>query len=347
MRSDCAWPPRRGGHAEEGHGWSSDPSRPPDAFATVEWGTRFVALVNGGADVGVFKNLTKKTKDARALKDYESALAAWEEQHEHVSELLEMATNLEETYRQAEQAGFTVRLKPDEHILIGLVGGSGLIEPRSSGGRYQGGSRGVSVRVAKGVRFRVGAHRGTYVPGPDVQKAIDTGGDAYVTTQRVLYTSPERNREWLYKSTVDVFHSDEWVPGFGVTYLSVTNRQKTSGFAYPMDWARTVRDRVLLGMAVFDGTVDDLTGGLQEQHRELLASRPTDPKATATVATKQAEAAALPATTSANETGEGALATSQPAGWYADPSGRHGYRFWDGRWTEHVADAGVQSVDPV
>lgn len=36
-----------------------------------------------------------------------------------------------------------------------------------------------------------------------------------------------------------------------------------------------------------------------------------------------------------------------PAGWYADPSGRFEYRYWDGsKWSEHVSRAGSQSVDP-
>lgn len=35
-------------------------------------------------------------------------------------------------------------------------------------------------------------------------------------------------------------------------------------------------------------------------------------------------------------------------GWHADPLGRHESRYWDGsQWTEHVADAGVQSTDPL
>jgi hypothetical protein len=34
--------------------------------------------------------------------------------------------------------------------------------------------------------------------------------------------------------------------------------------------------------------------------------------------------------------------------WYADPTGRHQYRYWDGSvWTEHVADSGQTSSDPV
>jgi hypothetical protein len=37
-----------------------------------------------------------------------------------------------------------------------------------------------------------------------------------------------------------------------------------------------------------------------------------------------------------------------PAQWAADPTGRHQHRWWDGRqWTEHVADGGVQAVDPL
>jgi uncharacterized RDD family membrane protein YckC len=39
---------------------------------------------------------------------------------------------------------------------------------------------------------------------------------------------------------------------------------------------------------------------------------------------------------------------SAPPAWYADPSGRHEHRYWSGdAWTEHVADRGRQSVDPL
>jgi len=40
--------------------------------------------------------------------------------------------------------------------------------------------------------------------------------------------------------------------------------------------------------------------------------------------------------------------SSSPAGWQSDPRGRHEYRYWDGtQWTEHVANQGVASTDPV
>jgi len=61
------------------------------------------------------------------------------------------------------------------------------------------------------------------------------------------------------------------------------------------------------------------------------------------------------ATAAAGRRGNVVAAADEPApappggpapGWYADPSGRHQYRYWDGAsWTVHVADDGVQSDD--
>ncbi len=42
------------------------------------------------------------------------------------------------------------------------------------------------------------------------------------------------------------------------------------------------------------------------------------------------------------------LADGLEAGWHPDPYRRHQHRYFDGAtWTEHVSDAGAQSVDPV
>jgi hypothetical protein len=35
-------------------------------------------------------------------------------------------------------------------------------------------------------------------------------------------------------------------------------------------------------------------------------------------------------------------------GWHPDPQGRHEFRYWDGtRWSDHVADRGVATVEPI
>lgn len=39
--------------------------------------------------------------------------------------------------------------------------------------------------------------------------------------------------------------------------------------------------------------------------------------------------------------------TESPDGWYADPWGRHEYRYFESQaWTQHVSDGGVPSIDP-
>jgi hypothetical protein len=44
---------------------------------------------------------------------------------------------------------------------------------------------------------------------------------------------------------------------------------------------------------------------------------------------------------------QAAAASSTPAGWYPDPSGRYELRYWDGSaWTEHVSRQGQQFTDP-
>src|SRR5919202_1517493 len=40
--------------------------------------------------------------------------------------------------------------------------------------------------------------------------------------------------------------------------------------------------------------------------------------------------------------------SEHPAGWHPDPVGRHEHRYWDGsQWTDHVADQGQMSTDPL
>ena len=46
--------------------------------------------------------------------------------------------------------------------------------------------------------------------------------------------------------------------------------------------------------------------------------------------------------------GDGQAENTPAANWYADPTGKHQHRYWDGtQWTGHVADHGTQTVDPL
>lgn len=153
---------------------------------------------------------------------YWVSLNEWQDQRDHVEQLIYIGENLEEVQEQATSGGVNIRLKKGENVLA-IVEQGGLVEPRVTGSHYEGGSQGMSIRVMKGVSYRVGQHKGTFVRGDEEQTIVDTGGEIYITDQRVQYSSMNRNREWAWSKLVDIRHSSD------ATYMGVTNRQKPQG----------------------------------------------------------------------------------------------------------------------
>jgi hypothetical protein len=145
-----------------------------------------------------------------------------------------------------------------------ILEGVSLIEPRRKPGTYQGGSSGYSFRIVKGVNYRVGASKGTFVPGDDVPTAIDTG-TAFVTNQRVVFRGDKATREWAWSKLISLDHDDDlpW------TSLPVSNRQKTSGLLYDEPNAPLVRYRLQQGLAHYQSKVDVLTAELEQQLADL------------------------------------------------------------------------------
>lgn len=200
--------------------------------------------------------------------DFDRDHAAWNEEKNHIEELLYMANNLDRLCRPVEQEELGVKPRPDECVLM-VLRGSGIVELRATGGADQGDSRGVGYRVTLGVSYRSGVHNGNFVSRPEVQRIVHSGGTALITTDRVVYTSPDRRRGWEYAKTVDVFNSDSVAQGWGASYLGVSNRQKTSGFTYRSGFARSVRDRLVLALAMADGTLDEMVSALEAERAEL------------------------------------------------------------------------------
>jgi hypothetical protein len=84
--------------------------------------------------------------------------------------------------------------------------------------RYEGGSRGVSIRVAKGVSFRVGNHRGQSVSETaDVPVAF---GEFIITSHRLLFVGDKKSFSAPLKK---VLHLE---PAHDGVRFSETNRQK-------------------------------------------------------------------------------------------------------------------------
>ena len=70
---------------------------------------------------------------------------------------------------------------------------------------YEGGSRGVSIRVMKGMSFRVGNHRGHYVKEDVTEK---TNGIIYLTSKKIIFTAIKNSSTIKYEDIVNLNVAD-------------------------------------------------------------------------------------------------------------------------------------------
>ena len=181
------------------------------------------------------------------------------------------ARHLDRIYQQVEGTAVGVDLKTDEHPLL-VLQGSGVVELRASGGTARIGSGVMNYRASNGSSYPDRTHHDSFVSEPGTQKVIESDGTTVITTHRVLYTSPSWNRSWEYSKAAQIFHSDHVSQGWGASYIVVSNRARISGFTYRNGFARSVRDRLVVALAVADGTLEDLVLALKAERSELERS---------------------------------------------------------------------------
>ena len=245
-------------------GWQPDRSWPPAPHGWQFWVDDGAAAPRSEPK----KGLLAAHREAKVHDRYQHDLAEWTEDDEELASCIEAAESFD-GFEPSAASGFV--LKACERPFL-LIRGAALIEPRATPGHWRGASQGVSFRVAKGVRYRVGQSRGTFVPGPTTPTPIDLG-DALVTGRRVLFRGPQATREWLFDKMVGYAHSDDntW------TSVQVSNRQKTSGIAYGADNAHEFQFRLELALAVWRGDRGPLVAALEAQRAEHAIARPILP----------------------------------------------------------------------
>jgi hypothetical protein len=162
-----------------------------------------------------------KRKAEKAEKDHAAATsaAAYEA---HLAHDAWQASTLQQTIARVDG----VMLKKGETAYLS-IGGAGLVEPRRAPGQSSGGSHGVSLRVAKGMSYRVGQSRGTYTQGAEQPTVIDHG-TFVVTDQRCVFVGSKRSTEWAFSKLLGFS-----LEGDSVAIFNVSNRQKASGVTYP------------------------------------------------------------------------------------------------------------------
>jgi hypothetical protein len=148
-----------------------------------------------------------------------------------------------------------VMLKKGEVAYIS-VQGAGFVEPKRAPGQWAGRSSGFSFKVAKGVRYRVGASRGHYVQGEESPTVTDIGLFV-VTNQRCVFVGEKRTTEWAYAKLLG-FSLD----GEAIAIFNVSNRQKATGVKYTTEVEHILDPLIAAAIARFQS---------DEGHQEVVA----------------------------------------------------------------------------
>jgi hypothetical protein len=188
-----------------------------------------------------------------------------------------------EIFKKIEQA-FELAVKGEDSVPNNTVQKKGEIilwqgqgqfhETGRTPGRYQGTSQGFSIPLVGGIRYRVGAQRGTYVPGEEIQ-AYKEVGQVLLTTERVLFNGQMNTKEWSFakwngaSTTADesdyIFH--------------VSNRQKTSGIFVGPTQGREFNRFLAQAINCAEEGVDVVLKSVRNQLKELAEDEPKKPTA--------------------------------------------------------------------
>ncbi len=175
----------------------------------------FVAIIV----FGVVKGLRQRNKD-------------------HSAELLVVAGDLDAWVAAGLDAEGN-KFDADEEQLLFVLPNVELLEYKSSGSTYSGGSAGVSFPLFGRVRGNVGGNRGSFSRNPE-ELILSDMGRLKVSTQRLIYVGEKEAREIDLDKVLDF----ELGPNGLWVKLAMSNRQKREGFQHMQV------DQIPIGMAI-------------------------------------------------------------------------------------------------
>lgn len=232
--------------------------------------------------MNIFQKWAARRDAARAQKLYEVDHSAWERDRK-------ILANLRKAFEAARDGVSLIDEsmvnKPGEIVL--WKGEAQYHEAARAGGRYQGRSSGVSVRVMKGVSYRVGGQQGTYVPG-DLEQRYEDVGMAYLTTHRLIFIGGGNTAEWNF---------DKWI-GASATdnpddfMFNVSNRKKTSGLLFAKGTGREFEKFLALTIGFNESGVEKVLKTIEHYEKELASQEPKPP--VGLVESQRVEKPALP-----------------------------------------------------
>jgi hypothetical protein len=215
--------------------------------------------------MGWYSDFKAKRAAKKALALHNAAQAAWEEDCATLEKIIAAITAAS---KGEDSVPNTLMQAPGEHT---LWSGTGIFhETGRRPSQYVGGSTGVSIPIGGGVRFKVGAQRGTIVPGAEMQMDKDQGV-VMLTNERLVFVGPIKSQEWKFDKLLMLSTTDDESDYF----ISVSNRKTTSGVRFDVATGREFNRFLGSATAVNEHGYQKVLAELESLKKQALSSKPT------------------------------------------------------------------------
>ena len=214
--------------------------------------------------MGWIANLKVKRANKAATNEYNRLHEIWQEDFETLKKLITVftaASNGEDSVPN------TLMQEKGECTLWSATGI--FHEAGRTPSRYAGGSTGVSIPIGGGIRFRVGAMQGQVIPGEELQMDKDQGV-VMLTTERLIFTGSIKTQQWEF----DKLLMASTTPDQSDYFLSVSNRQKTSGVRFDPATGREFNRFLGSATSVNESGYEEVLKELHKMEKEAAEAEP-------------------------------------------------------------------------
>jgi len=215
--------------------------------------------------MGFFADLKTKREAKKAQRQFDLELSEWSVENKALTSALEI---------------FSAAAKgdqPEDHQLVQKSGelvlwtGTAIFhEAGRTPSRYVGASSGFSIPIVAGIRYRVGATKGSIIPGDEMQIEKEAGL-VKLTNQRLIFAGSANTCEWLFSK----FLSAGSNPTHNDFLFAVSNRKKTAGLRFSMEDGRHFAHLFALALYAFENGVPATVTAIK---KELIENQEQKPK---------------------------------------------------------------------
>ena len=213
--------------------------------------------------------------DRRAKREFAITLSTYQRRHARWVRDIEIFNKIKGAFESAikgEDAVSNLAVQKPGEIVI-WSGRGQFHEAGRAPGQYVGGTQGLSIPVVAGIRYRVGAMRGTFVPGDAIQ-AYKEVGDVILSTDRIMFNGMYNTKEWAFAKWNGAATSDD-----ESDYIfNVSNRQKTSGILFDASVGREFNRFLAQAINAAENGLEGVISTVEKVLKDLAEDEPKKPE---------------------------------------------------------------------